>query len=489
MASVSTSFKFKSFFGRIPSTEAIEKNQTLLISEYQWFTDFKDSEFLKDFRTLEKNVTSKEFVKKLDDLKNDTFDKTKEYRQLVELKKIQKSGPVKKAIKYIKSGIPAQMDKTSESKEWKNFSEMRVEVESATFRSKKKELETLKKYEESDIKKKFDLYNDLKNKEEIKRFLKITSSKKYKRYIDTIKSSEYNKYLQLLEIVNSDEFKKVKAEKEDTERYKNTGEYKELQRYEELKKSDDIIRYTKLKNSNKFDELRNWELTFVDEFNSRELDKDKWITHYYWGKALLNEGYSLSTDKHFPTDGKNLEIKDSVLRIVSRKEKYNGKVWDPKVGFYPKDFEYTSGLISTGTSFRQKYGRFEAKIKINSKSPVTNAFWMVSDIMLPQIDVIKSSGHNKLSVANHWGPQIKSNIARFSSGKFSDDFFIYSVEWEKGVIRWKLNNVLIREETKGVPDAAMYMVFSSGLSVDADNASLPTSFEIDWVKCYQKKDK
>ena len=104
------------------------------------------------------------------------------------------------------------------------------------------------------------------------------------------------------------------------------------------------------------------------------VDRKKWILRYFWGDAVLNDTYALADEKHLFTDGKNLEIAQGKLKIITKKEKIQGKAWDPKMGFFPKEFNYTSGLISSGKSFRQQYGLFEAKIRFNRSYPVKPCF-------------------------------------------------------------------------------------------------------------------
>jgi hypothetical protein len=69
--------------------------------------------------------------------------------------------------------------------------------------------------------------------------------------------------------------------------------FKSIQEFNTLKKNEDMVWYFKVKDSNKFDLLRNRELTFCDEFNGDRLDTSKWLTNYYWGDKLLHEGTQL----------------------------------------------------------------------------------------------------------------------------------------------------------------------------------------------------
>ena len=414
MANLKTSFVIKSFFGRIPATSKIEADEAALIKEYEEFLAFGESDDLKRIKELEKEVKSSEFKKRLDAIKADTFEKTKEYKKLQAYNVLLKNKLIKKYIKNKERGAIDETDK-------------------------------------------------IKNEELYKRFEDLDA------------------------YVKSEDFLAVKAEKEDKERYKQSDEYKLQQEYNELIARDDVKKYFSLLKSNKFDILKNWEMSFFDNFTSSQLDSDKWITNYYWGKALLNDGYSLASDKHFNTDGKNIEIKDSICKIITREEKAEGKTWHPRIGFYPKQFSYTSGLISTGESFRQKYGRFEAKVKLNQANPVTHAFWMVSEKMLPEIDIFKTDAKNRIAMTNFWADGNKSKVSKMKAGKFVSDFYIFSLEWTEKSMVWKINNIVVREETQGIPNEPMYLIFSSGLQEEPSAAYLPTAMEIDWVKCYRKK--
>ncbi len=439
MAKIKTRFLFKTFFGNIPKTVQIETTEKDLKNEFENFLLVENSDELKEILDMEKQVNSKQFKAKLQSYKDDTFEKTDEFKKLQQFNQLKKAKAIKFYFKYRDTGKPERLTQ-------------------------------IEKAEETDSKE----YNKIKN------------SGKYKRFIDAEKSKELALYYKLEEFTKSKEFLVVKTEKEDTERYKQTDEYKLLQKYEAAISKENIKNYFSLKDTTKFDELKAYETTFFDDFEGSKLDSEKWINNYFWGKALMNEGYSLVTDKHFITNGKNIEVKNSVCKIVTRKEKAEGKSWDPRIGFYPRNFEYTSGLISTGESFRQKTGRFQAKVKLNSLSTVTNAFWMVSEKMLPQIDIFKTGNKNKISVSNHWGKKIQSSLGKFSGTKYTNDFFIFTLDWTPEKLTWKINDVVVKEETNGLPDDPMYIIFSSGLQQEVDNSALPSSMEIDWVRCLKK---
>jgi beta-glucanase (GH16 family) len=239
--------------------------------------------------------------------------------------------------------------------------------------------------------------------------------------------------------------------------------------------------------------LHQWELTFEEDFENSKLNEDIWLTSYYWGKMLLKEGYSLAGDEHLLTEGKNLEVGNSNLSIVTRKENANGKIWNPEMGFMPQEFEYTSGIINTANSFRQKFGLFEAKVKLNNPSSVQHAFWMVGEKMLPHIDIFRfnSKGKKAVMMNNFWASDssktgFDKNQAKVSISSLQNEYFIYALEWESGKLTWKINDMVLAEQTTGVPDEELFLQFSSGINSAKGSNGLPATMDIDWVRCYKK---
>ena len=303
-------------------------------------------------------------------------------------------------------------------------------------------------------------------------------------------SQEITDFEELQDYINSEEFKEEKKHLLIKDKFKLSEEFKQAEEYKELKKSEKIKWYFKLEKQNNFDKLNEWELTFEDNFEGNKLDDEKWMSGYYWGKNLLNDNYVQSNEIQFFTSN-NLELTNNNLRIVTKQEQVNGKVWDPSMGFYPKDFNYTSGLINSGQSFRQQYGLFKAKIKVDHSYPVHHAFWLLGERITPEIDIFKygKKSSSKLEFANYWNGDgsIKENKKVLNGLDFSKDYFIYSLEWTKDKLTWRINDVVAYEQTTGIPDEPMYIVLSSGISQEG-NPAIPCNMEVDWVKAYKKNE-
>ena len=256
--------------------------------------------------------------------------------------------------------------------------------------------------------------------------------------------------------------------------------FKELREYDKLKKNDDIIWYFKVKDSNKYDVLKHRELTFSDEFEREKLDTKKWLTNYYWGEKLLKDRYSVESDLQAYTEKENFELRNSILKINTKPRKVTGKVWSVANGFSTKEFNYTSGIINSGNSFRQKYGVFTAKIKLGDPTS-KSSFWMLAEKITPHIDICRTSkGKVWLDYFSAKGNNVKASLG----SRYSNDFYIYTLEWTSNKLVWKINNTEVFRQTTDVPKEPMYVNLSGGLDKPIKGT---TSMEIDWVRVYRAK--
>lgn len=473
-------FKFglKSKLGLIPGTSRIENEELALNKEYEEFLSYKRSNEPQRFLELEEIVTSQDFIDHKKHINSQRFKDSDAYRKLAEYNSLKKSPRFRSYFRFVNSGAFEDFQKLDNSNEIKEFEALGKKFESADYRKAEPE--------------KFKDYKARKKSPEYKAYYKLRNSKDMEHFRELDGSPELKKFRELEKYIESDEFKETRDYLKSGDKFKKTPEYQQLLEYRELKKSPNIKWYFKLKKSGKFDELIKWKLLFSDEFTGKELDKDKWLTRFYWGANLLKQGYSLAADRHLYTEGRNIDIENNTLRLYTRKESVTGQAWDPALGFFPKDFEYTSGLINTGESFRQKYGAFEAKVRMHPSPVVYHAFWMLSDKMVPHIDIFRFMGkkNNRIELNSYWTEEgdtkeIRRNSDTVGGINFSRGFFIFRLEWYPDRLVWKVNNTIVKVETEGVPKDPMYILFSSGVVDGNGENGLPTSLDLDWVRCYE----
>ncbi len=444
---------------------------------------------LVEHEALKEYLSSDDYKTKLNQLQ---YANTEEFKKEQQFEKLKKDSKIKTYLKFANSQQLNQYLSFKESDELKNFETLAAYLQSGEYQEALKSLT----YTNTDAFAKEQEYRQLKNSEPIKFWGKFKSSKPYLGFVETENSTLLKEYKELEQEINSEEFINHKNYMLDKDKWKKTEDYQKEQEFETLQKNESISWYFKVKDSNKFDAIKAWDLTFEDDFNQGSVDETKWMNSFFWGKMLLNDRYVLAGDKQYFTDNLNVELNGTTLKLVTRNEKARGKVWHPVHGFSEQDFEYTSGMLSSAHSFRQLYGKFEAKIKLSDAYPVYQAFWLKGEKILPEIDVLKfnMSKRNKMQLAAHYGdaqnPKAAKKISTSVSGSsFTKDFFIYTMEWTPEKITWKINNTDVFSTSQGVPNEPLYLLFSSGIANKTNPENLPAAMEIDWIRCYEKAHK
>ena len=380
------------------------------------------------------------------------------------------------------------------SEDLRNYESLERKVTTSEFRDKVKAIKSLrykKSYEYSQEKEYLRL---LKSKPYL-RYQKLRilnpgqGSPEYLDFKNLENSLEAKRITELESIIKSDKFQQTKRylSLSSSERFSQSEEYEKLTEYERQRKSEKVLWYKNIKKKYPFSEIEKWDVAFEEKFESGKVDQKKWMNRYLYGDKLLKKGYVLGDDIHAFTEGKNLEIYDRKLRIITRREKAKSLVWNPALGFYEREFEFTSDLLSSANGYRNKYGIYEAKVRI-ADSGVTQAFSLMSDQIVPHIDIFKFS-NGKLLSGNFWqnGSGIKKSISSTRGVKYTKDFYIYSLEWQPGKLVWRVNGVIFKEQTTGLPDNDMFMVFNSSLKEKSNQKGIPSIMEIDWIRVYTRK--
>ena len=461
--------KEKEFLSLQKAKDIVLYFRTIVGHELKRFKEMDGSDKIIAFEKLETFIKSPEFRAK-QKMKPFTFRDTEEYSKFLEYKALKKDPEIKV---YYKSKEKEEFPKT---KIVDRFEELDSFVKSSAFLTKKR-MKPIG-FKDSEEYKKLLEYKRIKGSPEIKEFYRFMVSKEYANYLNTHDSNRLRRYNELKEYVASSQFREKKSYLLDKKRFEKTEMFRQAQEYDKLKKNEDIIWYFKVKDSNKFDILKERELTFSDEFNGERLDTEKWLTNYFWGEKLLKERYSVESDLQAYTEKENFELRNSILKINTKPQRVTGKVWTADKGFSNKEFTYTSGIINSGNSFRQKYGIFAAKIKLGNPE-ARSAFWMLADTITPHIDICRTSK------GKVWADLFtnKSNHSKTSIGsRYANDFFIYTLEWTPHSLAWMINNTEIFVQTTGVPQEPMYVLFAGGLDKPINGM---TSMEIDWVRVYK----
>lgn len=447
------------------------------------FDKIKDSDTLKKYEELKAIVESHEFTSKKHALSKEEFAASEEGAQYSEYQALVKSAEISNYLKAEELPQKKYYDSLHGSDQLAAYEELEKFILSHDFKEQQKSILDKGFHDTEEYKKSREL-EQLQNDSNIKAYFKFIKSPELANY-NKIKDSDKLKRLEELEeLVKSDAFlsRKGNLSLKPKERWEKTEEFVQLDEYNRLKSSEQVKWYIKNLGNKKFDWFKKWNLTFSDEFSDGKLDREKWLTRYYYGEEMMNQSYSLADEKHYISDGNNLEFGGTHLKIITRKEMNEGIGWHPELGFIPRSFDYSSGLINTGKSFRQQYGLFEAKIKFSEMPELLNAFWMVGDAQKPHIDVAKANGKCSVGLQSD-KVSFKKNLKR---SKFSGKYFIYSLEWTAEKIVWKINGLEVASTNRDIPQTPMYVALSSGLYKDMKSEGKQPVMEIDWIRCYQQ---
>ena len=466
--------KEKEFFSLQKSKDIVLYFKTVSESRLKRYRDLEGSEKIRDFENLEKFIQSSAFREK-QKMRPITFKDSDEYRKLVEFKALKADPEIKSFLKSLRKPGKEEIKK---SRTILRYEELNALMRSPEFLAKKNMRPIT--FKDSEEYKKLLEYNRQKNNIEIKEFYKFKSSKEYANFLQTDGSMRLKRYNELKDYIATDVFREKKKYLLDKKRFEKTDMFQDIKEYEQLKKNEDIIWYFKIKDSNKFDVLKSRELTFNDEFETDKLDTKKWITNYYWGEKLLKDNYSVESDLQAFTEKDNFEIRNSVLKIVTKPQKVTGKVWSVTTGFKTKEFNYTSGIINSGASFRQKYGIFTAKIKLGNPA-AKNSFWMLGEKITPHIDICRTS--NGKVMFDFFSNGSKPSSTTIGS-KYANDFYIYTLEWTPDKLVWKINDEVVFTQTENLPKEPLFINLSGGLDRPVNGLA---SMEVDWIRVYKTK--
>ena len=230
-----------------------------------------------------------------------------------------------------------------------------------------------------------------------------------------------------------------------------------------------------------------YELVFSDEFNGTALNPFRWNSQLRWDGEFNGERYEyrvingedqfyvnvLGDDQEhqekiapvydpFQFDGSTLSIRAAKNPLqTSTSELTYGSLEQ-----ISSQQTFLSGAISTHEKFSQKYGYFEARIKIPSAVGTFPAFWLLHEkqanegTQRTEIDVMENLGHAPWYVYNsfHYFKNVTSSyfgdatfIKPEPSGQiytgtdYSEDFHVYAVKWTPGSVIWYIDGQQVSE--------------------------------------------
>ncbi len=252
--------------------------------------------------------------------------------------------------------------------------------------------------------------------------------------------------------------------------------------------------------------------TFLDDFSSFTPNAPPWRHHFdhgpydkIWARTLTsNLEQQINVDPGFAGTGTRplrlnpFSVEDGILQITGSAAP---KATQPQLDGY----EYVSGMLSSAGSFEQKYGFFEARLRVPSGKGLWPAFWLKRDARYapegtsswpPEIDVMEHIGAPaSYHVTTHWGlsPDNERSGLKVPVEAPTQRFHTYGVLWDEERTVFYLDRQPVAQiETKPNHHVAMFMLINLALGGHwpgpVDPATLPATYGIDWVAVWQFSD-
>jgi beta-glucanase (GH16 family) len=238
-------------------------------------------------------------------------------------------------------------------------------------------------------------------------------------------------------------------------------------------------------------EERTYQLVWQDEFNTDGApDALKW-TFDIGGGGWGNNELQTYTD-----NAQNVTVADGSLKITA----------------INTGGSFSSARIKTQGLFEQKYGRFEARIKLPWGPGIWPAFWMLgADIetnpwpQCGEIDIMEYRGqqpsiiHGTVHGPGYSGGASITKSYGYANDRFDLDYHIFAVEWGEDFIHFFVDDVLYQviepDDLTGewVFDNPFFMILN--VAVGGDYVGFPTSatpfpqtMYVDYVRVYTETD-
>jgi beta-glucanase (GH16 family) len=242
-----------------------------------------------------------------------------------------------------------------------------------------------------------------------------------------------------------------------------------------------------------------WKLIWSDEFDGLQLDYSKW-------ECAVDAFGGGNNELQIYTDRKeNVRVADGHLVLEAHRD--NAAVTGTTR-------EYSSGRIRSKHRGDWKYCRVEVRAKTPEGQGLWPAIWMLptDDVYggwarSGEIDIAEFKGQQPDTVWGtlHYGAAWPNNahtgaLHELPSGKFSDQFHVFALEWEEDAMRWYVDDHLYQTQTQWHSEGGTFpapfdqrfhlilnLAVGGGFVGNPNQTtSLPAQLVVDYVRVYHR---
>lgn len=201
-------------------------------------------------------------------------------------------------------------------------------------------------------------------------------------------------------------------------------------------------------------------------------------------------GWGNNEEQHYTES--SVMVRDGVLQI--RATQLNDRI--------------ESGKIVSAGKFSQRYGRFEARVRLPEGRGLWPAFWLMpdnTDLRWPlagEIDIMEWTGNDphRLIGAAHFGGLPPQNVHYSETvlmpHRWDGEWHIFALNWRPGHIQWEVDGRVYGELTPNIisshrwpfDDGDFYVILNMAvggtLGGQVALEDLPATLLVDWVKVF-----
>ena len=224
--------------------------------------------------------------------------------------------------------------------------------------------------------------------------------------------------------------------------------------------------------------------TFNEDFD--HLDLTRWTTHFPWGGRYVPGS---KEEEYYVDPGSSLNpfsIKDGILSITADRATDHAKQLQGR--------HYSSGILTSYSSFAQLYGYFEMRAKMPPGRGLWPTFWLAptDQTWPPEIDVVETVGDpTKMYATVHYGkPEHHIGFA-VDVPDTTAEFHVYGMLWTAEYIAWYFDGRRIAF-TPTPPDLhqkKMYLLVNLAVGgkwpgPPTAQTAFPAKLQIDYIRAY-----
>lgn len=230
-------------------------------------------------------------------------------------------------------------------------------------------------------------------------------------------------------------------------------------------------------------------LVWFDEFNT-----DGAPNNSNWGYDIGAGGWGNGEDQYYTQRENNVIVEDGLLKIIARKESYEGS-------------SYTSSRLKSQGKYSFTYGKVEVRAKLPASAGTWPAIWMLgvnfNSVGWPacgEIDIMEQKGWEKGKISSALHNLSSSgnteNFAETDVPNSTSEFHVYAMNWNAERIEFSVDGDLFYSyipATKNSQNwpytAPQFIILNVAMGGDL-GGEIPSDFtenkmEIDYVRVYR----